>query len=469
LRKTAMRCPSRGLLQIAACFCLSTALTLQAQAPNLAPAKIAVEKDEELRLVVMVSRHGVRSPTGKTDQLNQYALEPWPAWSVPPGYLTAHGAHLMTLMGAYDREQLAAQGLIAPGGCGDAGQIKIVADSDQRTRETGKALAAGLAPGCGQAVSALAEGTADPLFHSLEAGAGHADKLLATAAVSGRIGANALGLTEAYRPQLEALEAVLRSCKPGTTCPKAGTAAPHSIFEISSSIAPGKGDHLVELRTPLGVASTMAENLLLEYCEGMEAANVGWGRVDIEKLRELLQLHTANEDITQRTSYIARAQSSNLLTHILESMEQEAGGHPVTGALTRPGDRLLILVGHDTNLANIAGALGLSWLIDGRRDDTPPGSALVFELWKRRGTGEYSVRTFYVAQTLDQMRNATPLSIESPPERVPVFVPGCGQADAKLWPDARTFALDGRTDEALCGMGCCWRSAALACAAFRRP
>jgi len=34
-----------------------------------------------------------------------------------------------------------------------------------------------------------------------------------------------------------------------------------------------------------------------------------------------------------------------------------------------------------------------------------------------------------VAQTLDQMRNATPLSIESPPERVPVFVPGCGQAD----------------------------------------
>jgi 4-phytase/acid phosphatase len=110
-------------------------------------------------------------------------------------------------------------------------------------------------------------------------------------------------------------------------------------------------------------------------------------------------------------------------------MEQETGGHPVAGALTKPGDRLLILVGHDTNLANIGGALGLSWLIDGRRDDTPPGGALVFELWKRRATGDYSVRTFYVAQTLDQMRNATPLSIQGPPERVPVFVPGCSQAD----------------------------------------
>jgi 4-phytase/acid phosphatase len=388
-----------------------------------------VEKDEELRLVVMVSRHGVRSPTGKLDQLNQYSFEPWPVWSVPPGYLTAHGAHLMTLLGAYDREQLAAQGLIAPSGCGDTGHIKIIADSDQRTRETGKALAAGLAPGCALEIGALPEGTADPLFHSLQAGVGHPDKLLATAAVSGRIGANPHGLAEAYRPQLEALEDVLHSCNPGATCPSAGKAAPRSIFEITSSIAPGKGDHLVELHTPLALAATMAENLLLEYSEGMEAANVGWGHVDIQKLRELLQLHTANEDIAQRTSYVARAQSSNLLFHILQSMEQETGGHPVAGALTKPGDRLLILVGHDTNLANIGGALGLSWLIDGRRDDTPPGGALVFELWKRRATGDYSVRTFYVAQTLDQMRNATPLSIQGPPERVPVFVPGCSQAD----------------------------------------
>jgi 4-phytase/acid phosphatase len=173
----------------------------------------------------------------------------------------------------------------------------------------------------------------------------------------------------------------------------------------------------------------MSENLLLEDAEGMDAANVGWGRVDIHKLRDLLQLHTANVDIAQRTNYVARAQASNMLAHILQSMEQASSARPVAGALTQPGDRLLILAGHDTNIAAIAGALNLSWLIDGRRDDTPPGGSLVFELWKNRGAEVYSVHTFYEAQTLDQMRNAAPLSLATPPERVPVFVPSCSRAD----------------------------------------
>jgi 4-phytase/acid phosphatase len=415
-------------LSLAAYLLLGTASTLSAQGAGNETGKAAVEKDE-LKFVVIVSRHGVRSPTGKPVQLNPYSSQPWPAWSVPPGYLTEHGAHLMTLYGAYDRVQLAAQGLLAVSGCADVPHIAILADSDQRTRETGKALAAGLAPGCALEVKALAEGTPDPLFHSLGAAIGHPDKLLAVKAVSGRIGGNPQGLAEAYRPQLEALEGVLHACNPGSPCTSDGPAAPQSLFAIPASIAEGKGDHLVELHTPLSIASTMAENILLEYTEGMDAARVGWGRVDLNKLRELVQLHTAEEDIAQRSGYIARAQSSNLLFHILQSMEQAQATQTIAGALSKPGDRLLILVGHDTNLANISGDLGLSWLIDGRRDDTPPGGALLFELWKTTDTGAYSVRTFFTAQTLDQMRNATPLSLANPPERVPVFVPACGRAD----------------------------------------
>jgi 4-phytase/acid phosphatase len=110
-------------------------------------------------------------------------------------------------------------------------------------------------------------------------------------------------------------------------------------------------------------------------------------------------------------------------------MKQATSGKTVDGALGKPEDRLLILVGHDTNLSNISGALGLTWLVDGRFDDTPPGGALVFEVWHNHQTGDYSVRVSYMAQTIDQMRSSASLSVQNPPERVPVFVPGCSQAD----------------------------------------
>ena len=331
----------------------------------------------------------------------------------------------MQIFGAYDRVQLSGEGLLSAAGCDDASRITIYADSDQRTRETGKALAAGLLPGCDFAVRGLPENTPDPLFHPQEANAVTANSELAVAAIAGRIGGDPNNLTTIYHSRLAELDAILAKCgEPDTTTQKRV-----SILEIPAKLSISKGDHPAELRGPINTASTLAENLLLEYTQGMDSSSVGWGCVNSENIRPLLELHTAASDFTQRTTVIAQLQASNLLDHIRRSIQQAATGKPVPGAVSKPGDHALFLVGHDTNLSNVASLLNMTWVVDGRRDDTPPGGALVFEFWRSQKSNEGFVRTYYTTQTLEQMRSEAVLSPSNPPQSIAVFLPGCSTED----------------------------------------
>jgi 4-phytase / acid phosphatase len=387
----------------------------------------------ELKFVVILNRHGVRSPTWTNQRLDLYSAESWPEWSVPPGYLTKHGSILMRLFGAYDHAYLSQHGLLDGAGCSSAGGVYIWADTDERTLATGRALAEGMLPGCNVQVHSRPKGKRDPLFHPFRAGIKPPDPRLVLAAVSGRIGNNPESLDELYRPQLERLQDVLLDCKPGKPCPPTARHVKRSIFDTPASLNPAKGDSMAAMAGPLDIGSTFSEDFLLEYTNGMVGRQLGWGRVNENNMRDMLMLHGVYVDLMRQTPYIARARAANLLSHILATMRQAAGGRAVPGALGKPDDRVAVLVGHDTNISNVAGALHLSWLVQGyRRDETPPGGALVFELWQEPSTGNYTVRTYYMCQTLDQMRNALPLTLDSPPARAPIFVPGCGTANSGL-------------------------------------
>jgi 4-phytase / acid phosphatase len=402
----------------------------------------APTRDAKLQLVIVLSRHGVRSPLTSQADLDKYSAAPWPKWEVAPGILTAHGYQLMKLFGTWDRTKFSGEGLLAPSGCADAEHVTIVADTDERTRETGKALAEGMFPDCSIAVHSRPDGVTDPLFSPRKANIGHPDPALAAAAIAGRIGGDPNNLTETYRPQLAALDRILSGC--GRLSPNPRRT---SIFEIPTSLKPGSGDSLVAASGPLLTASTLAENLLLEYTQDMSDADTGWGCVDGANLRYVMQANVAEWNYSDRTPTNARIYASNLLDHIRRTMEQSVSGKPVRGAIGKPGDRLVILVGHDTNIVTLAGALGIDWIEDGRVDDSPPGGALVFELWRSPKSGPY-VRVAFRAQTLEQMRNSVPLTPANPPADAPIFLPACSRSDLFCTWDGFSAALLQATDPA---------------------
>jgi 4-phytase/acid phosphatase len=75
-------------------------------------------------------------------------------------------------------------------------------------------------------------------------------------------------------------------------------------------------------------------------------------------------------------------------------------------------------------VAGLAGLLDLHWTLPGYQPDyCSPGGALVFELRQSKKTKDYLVRVFYTSQTFDQLRNLTPLTLETPPATMQLTIP----------------------------------------------
>ena len=375
---------------------------------------------DELKLAIILSRHGVRSPLLTADKLAPYASQAWPEWETAPSVQTPRGNQLIALMGDYYRARFRRSGLLSGDPAVDGPLVYIRADNDQRTIATATILGKALVSVGEPDVHALPEGQVDPLFRSYPAHVGTPNMDLAEASVLGRVGGDLSNLDLAYERQYSELNTILYG--PGADVGKLAS------ITGPSKISVGSKSYLVSLKGPLRAAEEAIDSFILQYADGKPISEVGWGRVDEKTLTDLLTLHSAFFDLADRTFYAAQVQGSNLASHIVDTLEQGAQADSVPGALGPPGERIVILAGHDSNIANIGGLFDMDWMVPGTQaNPVLPGGALVFELWKRGDApGAYYVRTSYVAQTLGQLRNATSLSLDNPPARAAICIPGCG-------------------------------------------
>jgi 4-phytase/acid phosphatase len=375
---------------------------------------------DNLKLVVILSRHGTRSSTWPQERLDSYSAQPWPKWSVPTGYLTSRGYDQMKLFGSFDRASLAEAGLFAAHGCEDASMLYIWADTDQRTMASGNAFAEGFFPGCPPEVHTVAADERDPLFHSTSAGM----KPAATNAASTQLPKRAATQIDPMQRELiEEMQHVLLGCAPKISCTPV-RAPTLTLLGANVAAVRGTDGSMFKAQDPLALASSFAEDMLLQYADGMPMDQVGWGKVDEAQLRRFLALHTENFEQTHRTPVQARLQASNMLLHITHTLQQAVEQQPVPDAFGPPNTKLILIAGHDSNIAEVAALLEIHWSLDGRTDDTPPGTELAFELWQDEH-GTYSVRVTVAMQTLRQLREMQDLRLATPPAHATLSVRGC--------------------------------------------
>ncbi|MCB0933170.1 MAG: hypothetical protein KDB71_14895 [Mycobacterium sp.] len=383
---------------------LTLALILALVCQQVGCAAPGLADDWTVDRVVMLMRHGVRSPDVQPPLPPEVEPAAWPEWDVPAGWLTAHGADAIRLVAAADARRFAAQGVLSDTGCPAPGAVALVADSLQRTIVTGDSYLSALAPTCPIVAEHAQQGIPDPLFSSYrDAGITAA---AARQAVDDALGpAGIPGLAQQARPGLDVVDRILCG-----TAERGGTAEPRcglTYVPTRIDIAPS-GGKMPRATGALGYGATAAQVFMLEYADGKPMSEVGWGRATPDDLRTAGMLHAIEFSVVARPRPLAVANAGQIVARMVNAL---AGGPPLT-----------VLVGHDTEIANVGGLLDVHWSVPGfAADDPAPGGALVFEVLRNRNDAKM-IRSFYRAQTLDQIRT---LSAEDP-TWVRLTPPGCG-------------------------------------------
>jgi 4-phytase/acid phosphatase len=423
--------------------------------------------DTNLLSVVAISRHGIRSQTDPLDSANLNTLRPqgFPLWPLPaatPGNLSTVGQQNATRLGAWYRDFYAAQGLLpVRGSCPADGTVFVYADVFERTKQTAQGYVDGLfqsegTPHCGVEVVHSIE-PLDPFIDTVDATAldplvCKIDSMVDEAAFHAAIGGSSSALITKFSAELQTLQTVTQCCQP-EACNPSSPPASCSLLDLPTTVSVDTETGAVAYAAGslFDVADSVTEDFELQYAEGMPDTNcatteqggqcVGWGAIPPGGLSDLTRLHVVNIDLTCRLPSFAQASSTNLMWQLVGTMDQTLTGVRNPDMLAPAASKLTLFVAHDENLSAIGAFLGgATWKAEGfQQNDPGPAGALVFELHRVEQSGQPIVRLFYVIATLDQMRNGTVLTLDTPPQRIPLPIPACDDVFDCPYDQFKTF------------------------------
>lgn len=374
----------------------------------------------KLDKAVLFLRHGIRSPNQSPAELAKSSTRPWPEWPVAPGELTEHGAAMMRSLGGYYRQRYVADGLLPAQGCPEPGTVAAWANNgSRRIPQSAQALLDGLFPGCELRAASAPPSAADPVFHPAAACPANPRKAVATVLRAAGGDLSTSGVTRKVRPGLKRLQEILQVRVPGN-CAHGARAC--GLDELANDLVESPDGP--KLEGSLKLATTVGENFLLEYMEGLPERDIAWGEATaVEALAPLLAPRNLYLRLLHKTPYIAAHEGTPLARAVLAALDDDGSAAPVSAS------RLLAFVGRDIELAALAGLLGMDWSLPGQPDEHGPGVTLAFERLSSPADRRRYLRVTLYYQTAAQLRSGAALDLDHPAGRIPLKIPGC-ESDA---------------------------------------
>ena len=393
----------------------------------------------ELKEVVVMSRHNIRSPLSSGGAAYQRVTpHEWFPWSSPGSQLSLRGGVLETEMGQFFRKWVVSEGLLpdnyrpleqqADGetaGDGDD-EVLFYANSRQRTFATARYFAAGFLPFANVEIThKYHEDKMDPVFTPQFTKMNDAYRQQVLSEMQAMNGGPQAWMA-AQQPTVTLLEEVLDMA----LSPAAKNDTTHFWYD-DTQFKIEKGDE-PKMTGGYTLINSVADALVLQ-CYESESMSVFGHELTMEQWRAI----GAVKEVYDVLLFTTHAAAVNIAYPLVSRIREE---------LNNDSRKFVFLCGHDSNLASIGAALRMHYPETENAIElhTPIGSKLVFEKWSD-GSEDY-VAVNLVYQALSQLQQRTLLSPDVPPMVLPVTVEGLTANADGLY---RLSDLDARMAEAM--------------------
>ena len=358
----------------------------------------------ELKEVVVMSRHNIRSPLSSGAAYQRVTPYEWFAWSSPGSQLSLRGGVLETEMGQFFRKWVVSEGLLPDNYRPEGDEVLFYANSRQRTFATAKYFSAGFLPFANVEIThKYDEDKMDPVFTPQFTKMNDTYRQQVLSEMQAMHGGPQAWMA-AQQQTLDLMEEVLDI----THSPAAANDTTHFWYD-DTQFKIEKGDE-PKMTGGYTLANSVADALVLQCYESESFAPFGH-ELTMEQWRDIC----AVKEVYDGLLFTTHAAAVNLAYPLVSRIREE---------LNRSDRKFMFLCGHDSNLASIGAAIGLQFpeTENALELHTPIGSKLVFEKWND-GTDDY-VAVNLVYQSVEQLQGRTLLSTDVPPMVLPITIEG---------------------------------------------